>query len=185
MHNTCVSTSKNFTSRWRLITLSTWRSPFCCFQCGQLNSINSKNWHWMVGYTLKWDKQCGAYRKLASLQTNASTANLHPLDIIKAPTLLACGADVNHLISSIKQTYKLTKDWTGNLNCCITLEWDYVNHTVNISMPGYIKKKCKNTSMWWLKDYKLAHTHLSQNNLEQRHRPHSHLATHHDLTLGE
>ncbi len=49
--------------------------------------------------------------------------------------------DVDHLISSIKQTYKLTKDRTGNLYCSITLEWDYVNHTVNISMPGYIKKK--------------------------------------------
>ncbi len=48
--------------------------------------------------------------------------------------------NVDHLISSIKQTYKLTKDWTGNLYCSIMLEWDYVNHTVAISMPGYIKK---------------------------------------------
>jgi hypothetical protein len=50
-------------------------------------------------------------------------------------------ADVDHLILSIKQTYKLTKDWEGNLYCGITLEWDYLNRTVNISMPGYIKKK--------------------------------------------
>ena len=46
-----------------------------------------------------------------------------------------------HLIESIKKTYTLTKDWTGNLFCGITLEWDYVNRTVDISMPGYIKKK--------------------------------------------
>jgi hypothetical protein len=50
-------------------------------------------------------------------------------------------ADVDHLISSIKQAYRLTKDWTGNLYCGITLEWDYMNRTVDISMLGYIKKK--------------------------------------------
>ena len=47
-----------------------------------------------------------------------------------------------HLIASIKSTYqKLTEDWTGSLYCGITLEWDYVGKTVDISMPGYIKKK--------------------------------------------
>jgi hypothetical protein len=49
--------------------------------------------------------------------------------------------DVDHLISSIKKTYTLTKDWTGSLYCGITLKWDYVGRTVDISMPGYIKKK--------------------------------------------
>jgi hypothetical protein len=50
-------------------------------------------------------------------------------------------ADVYHLISNIKKTYKLTKDWTGNLYCSIMLNLDYVNCTGNISMLGYIKKK--------------------------------------------
>ena len=49
--------------------------------------------------------------------------------------------DVDHLIASIKSTYSLTKDWTGNMYCGITLEWDYENRHVNISMPGYIKKR--------------------------------------------
>ncbi len=49
--------------------------------------------------------------------------------------------NADHLIASIKSTYKLTKDWTGNLYCGISLNWDYVNRTVDISMPGYIKKK--------------------------------------------
>ena len=49
--------------------------------------------------------------------------------------------DVDHLITSIKRTYSLTEDWTGNLYCGITLEWDYINRTVDILMPGYIKKK--------------------------------------------
>jgi hypothetical protein len=48
----------------------------------------------------------------------------------------------DHLIASIKSTHKkLTEDWMGSLYCGIRLEWDYVGRTVNISMPGYIKKK--------------------------------------------
>jgi hypothetical protein len=50
-------------------------------------------------------------------------------------------ADVDHLISSIKKTYTLTEDWTGNLYCGITLNWDYVGRTVDILIPGYIKMK--------------------------------------------
>ncbi len=50
--------------------------------------------------------------------------------------------DAEHVIASIKATYRLTKDWTGiNLYCGITLDWDYANRTVDISMPGYIRKK--------------------------------------------
>lgn len=50
-------------------------------------------------------------------------------------------ADVDHLVASIKSTYMLTEDWSGNLYCGITLEWDYDGRTVDISMPGYITKK--------------------------------------------
>ncbi len=49
--------------------------------------------------------------------------------------------DVDHLVASIKTTYTLTKNWAGDLYCGIALAWDYVNRTVDISMPGYIKKK--------------------------------------------
>ena len=49
--------------------------------------------------------------------------------------------DVKHLLSSIKSNYELTVDWTGKLYCGISLDWDYVNRWVDISMPGYIKKK--------------------------------------------
>ncbi len=49
--------------------------------------------------------------------------------------------DVDHLIASMKSAYKLTEDWTGNLYCGISLDWDYINQTVDISMPGYITKK--------------------------------------------
>ncbi len=50
-------------------------------------------------------------------------------------------ADVKHLLESLQATYKLTADWTGDLYCGITLGWDYDKRYVDISMPGYIKKK--------------------------------------------
>ena len=49
--------------------------------------------------------------------------------------------DVDHIIDSIKLTYTLTEDWTGNLYYGITLKWYYVHRHVDISMPNYIKKK--------------------------------------------
>ena len=43
----------------------------------------------------------------------------------------------DHLISCLKQeTYKLTEDWAGDLYCGISLRWDYVRRTLDISMPG-------------------------------------------------
>ena len=49
--------------------------------------------------------------------------------------------NVKQLITSLKANYALTVDWTGNLYCGISLNWDYVNQWVDISMPGYLKKK--------------------------------------------
>jgi hypothetical protein len=50
--------------------------------------------------------------------------------------------NVNHLINSIKKDYTLTEDWLGgDLYCGIQLDWDYNKQTVDISMPGYVKKK--------------------------------------------
>jgi hypothetical protein len=40
----------------------------------------------------------------------------------------------------LKEKYELTKDWTDNLYCRINLLWDYKARTLDISMPGYIKK---------------------------------------------
>ncbi len=47
---------------------------------------------------------------------------------------------VEHLIAAIKTKYKLVEDWTGDLYCGIKLNWDYQARTLDISMPGYIKK---------------------------------------------
>jgi hypothetical protein len=48
---------------------------------------------------------------------------------------------MEHLLASLQTTYKLTADWTGDLYCGITLGWNYDKRYVDISMPGYIKKK--------------------------------------------
>jgi hypothetical protein len=44
-----------------------------------------------------------------------------------------------HLMECIKQNYNISSDWKGSAYCRLTLEWDYKNRTVNLSMPGYIK----------------------------------------------
>jgi hypothetical protein len=44
-----------------------------------------------------------------------------------------------NLISALKTDYTVSKDWTGSLYCGITLNWDYANKHVDLSMPGYIK----------------------------------------------
>ncbi len=46
----------------------------------------------------------------------------------------------DHLIQCIKETYELTEDWTRDLYCGIKLNWGYDAQTLDILMPGYIKK---------------------------------------------
>ena len=47
--------------------------------------------------------------------------------------------DAHHLINAIKQNFKCSVDWNGNYYLGLTLNWDYTNRHVGISMPGYIK----------------------------------------------
>ena len=44
-----------------------------------------------------------------------------------------------HLLDAIKVQYKCTADWSGTLYSGITLKWDYINRTVDLSIPGYVK----------------------------------------------
>ena len=48
---------------------------------------------------------------------------------------------VDHLIACIKEKYKLTEDWSGDLYCGINLKWDYTARTLEILLPGYIKRQ--------------------------------------------
>jgi hypothetical protein len=44
-----------------------------------------------------------------------------------------------HLMECIKKNYNISSDWNDSAYCGLTLEWDYKNRTVDLSMPGYIK----------------------------------------------
>jgi hypothetical protein len=43
-------------------------------------------------------------------------------------------------MTCIKKNYDISSDWKGSAYCGLTLEWDYNNKTVDLSMPGYIKE---------------------------------------------
>jgi hypothetical protein len=44
-----------------------------------------------------------------------------------------------HIMELIKKNYNISSDWNGSAYCGLTLEWDYKNRTVDLSMSGYIK----------------------------------------------
>jgi hypothetical protein len=43
-----------------------------------------------------------------------------------------------HLIKALEDLYTVSSDWTGSLYCGLTLNWDYTNRTVDLSMPNYV-----------------------------------------------
>jgi hypothetical protein len=44
-----------------------------------------------------------------------------------------------HLMECIKKNYNISSNWEGSAYCGLTLEWNYNNRTVDLSMPGCIK----------------------------------------------
>ena len=48
-------------------------------------------------------------------------------------------ADVEHLMSVLKQDYEIDTDWEGTRYLGLTLDWDYIKHEVHLSMPGCIE----------------------------------------------
>jgi hypothetical protein len=48
-----------------------------------------------------------------------------------------------HLKSVIEEHYKCSADWTGTRYIGITLDWDYSNRKVHLSIPGYKDKALK------------------------------------------
>eukprot|EP00804_Cyclotella_cryptica_P021022 CCRYP_019788-RA/>CCRYP_019788-RA protein AED:0.27 eAED:0.27 QI:0/0/0/1/1/1/2/0/512 len=45
-----------------------------------------------------------------------------------------------HLINTLKGHYDISTDWDGRRYIGLTLQWDYRNRTVRLSMPGYCEK---------------------------------------------
>jgi hypothetical protein len=48
--------------------------------------------------------------------------------------------DAIRLLTALEGMYTVTTDWTGSLYLVMALNWDYINSTVDISMPGYVAK---------------------------------------------
>ena len=47
---------------------------------------------------------------------------------------------VEELLTILKQKYELKADWHGTRYCGLTLEWDYANRLLDVSMPGYVER---------------------------------------------
>jgi hypothetical protein len=47
---------------------------------------------------------------------------------------------VDHLISVLQEGYVIETDWDGTRYIGLTLDWDYTQRKVHLSMPGYITK---------------------------------------------
>jgi hypothetical protein len=47
--------------------------------------------------------------------------------------------NAEQLMHMLKKLYAVSKDWTGTRYCGLTIDWDYSNCTVDISIPGYIE----------------------------------------------
>jgi hypothetical protein len=45
-----------------------------------------------------------------------------------------------HLLTALEEIYTVTTDWTGSLFLAMTLNWEYIRSTVDISIPGYAAK---------------------------------------------
>ena len=50
---------------------------------------------------------------------------------------------LQHLVESLNKFYEIVLDPTGIKYCGITLEWNYKNRTVDLSMPNYVPTKLK------------------------------------------
>jgi hypothetical protein len=42
-------------------------------------------------------------------------------------------------MTTLRKLYSVSEDWTGAKYCGLTIDWDYENCTVDISIPGYIE----------------------------------------------
>ena len=51
--------------------------------------------------------------------------------------------DADHLFQSIGKHYQYTIEWKGNTYCRLTLDGNYPNSYVEISIPGYVDKILK------------------------------------------
>ena len=74
-----------------------------------------------------------------------------------------------HLMNTLKEEYTIPQDRAGTRYIGITIDWDYEQQEVNISMPGYIEDA--------LTRFKHAHLRTPQD------QPHPHVPPNYGATL--
>ena len=48
--------------------------------------------------------------------------------------------DAHHLLDALRDNYKISIDWQGTNYCGLIFKWNYDQHYVDVTMPGYIAK---------------------------------------------
>jgi hypothetical protein len=79
-------------------------------------------------------------KHIPGLYKHATRPGTFSLVINNFGTKYAGREHAEHLLTCLRKQYTITRDWTGSFYCGLSLHWDYVNHTVDISMPRYITK---------------------------------------------
>ena len=46
--------------------------------------------------------------------------------------------NAQHLLHTLKEIYTISEDWEAKLYIGVTLKWDYIKQTVDLSMTGYV-----------------------------------------------
>ena len=73
-----------------------------------------------------------------------------------------------HLLHTLQKDYKVTTDWSGTRYIGITLDWDYANRRVHLSMPGYKAKALKSNFNTSSRNAKTHRSHLRRSSMGQR-----------------
>ncbi len=55
------------------------------------------------------------------------------------PSKYTIWQDMLHLMSALQAHYKVSEDWDTMHYCGLTINWDYIHQTVDLSISGYIK----------------------------------------------
>ena len=71
-------------------------------------------------------------------------------------------ANARHLFDALKAKHTISTDWEGKLYCGMTLDWNYKQQTVNISIPNYVSKYL----------HKFQHKMLKQAEVTNKLQPH-------------
>ena len=101
-----------------------------CVLCENLRGIYGFPQACILAYTLLLQDPCPFWLRSDTppLATQNAPHFLLPLHRKHAKQFLA----------ALHIQYEVTTDWTGSTYLGITLKWDYINGTCDLSMPGYI-----------------------------------------------